>query len=70
MIFQLIKASEHSDFNEREQISMFISGNTVITIQEGKDGDSWNSVRKDITNPKSKIRMKSNGINIILKFGF
>jgi hypothetical protein len=45
-------------YSEREQVSMFILGNTILTIQEGKEGDCWEKVRTTLENPKSKLRQK------------
>ncbi|PRP78215.1 magnesium Mg(2+) and cobalt Co(2+) transport protein CorA [Planoprotostelium fungivorum] len=38
---------------DREQVSIIISGRTVVTIQEGKKGDCWNPVRASLNRPST-----------------
>jgi hypothetical protein len=46
LIFQALYTPKESDsIYEREQISMLIQGNSVITVQEGKQGDCWSDIK-------------------------
>jgi Mg2+ and Co2+ transporter CorA len=61
IIFQIMTIKKQSEdeqqYNEREQVSMLIFKNTVITLQEGIEGDCWDNLRDTIEkNERSKIR--------------
>eukprot|EP00742_Colponemidia_sp_Colp-10_P005242 GILJ01005600.1.p1 GENE.GILJ01005600.1~~GILJ01005600.1.p1 ORF type:complete len:474 (-),score=63.68 GILJ01005600.1:155-1576(-) len=39
-----------------EQVSIFLTQNTLLTFQEGKPGDVWNPVRRALARPMSRVR--------------
>jgi Mg2+ and Co2+ transporter CorA len=58
IIFQIltIGSNKSENYNDREQVSMLIFRDTIITLQEGLEGDCWQELRQSVNNSRSKIR--------------
>lgn len=48
--------SHENNVLDTEQVSVFLFGNTLLTIQEGKEGDNWSKIREKLERSESKIR--------------
>ena len=62
IIFQILTLSSNKTetYNDREQVSMLIfPDNTVLTLQEGLEGDCWQELRSSVKSSRSKIRLNN-----------
>jgi len=56
LLTSIIRANDPQAALTLEQISFFVIGKLVLTIQAGTPGDVFNPIRTQLTNPKAKLR--------------